>query len=106
MQGGRRRDEVRRVAVGEQSPGAQGERAAAAAAVQGGRRHHLRVRLEGGGLLGLLVLAGHLPVAGLDAFFLHGEGPVDLRGGGGGGVNLQTGALHQTRRSLTLCSLK
>lgn len=81
MQAGRRWEEVRRVAVGEQRSGAEGKRSAAT--VQGGgRRHRLRVRLEHGGLLGLLVLAGHFPVAGLDAFFLHGEGPVDLRGGG------------------------
>lgn len=88
MQGGRRWDEVRRVAVGEQRPGAQGERSAPAVQRGGGGGHHrLRVRLEHGRrLLGLLVLAGHFPVAGLDAFFLHGEGPVDLaRGGGGGG---------------------
>lgn len=77
MQGGGGRDEVWRVAVVQQSSGAQGERSTAA--VQGGgRRHGLRVRLEHGCLLGLLVLAGHFPVAGLDAFFLHGEGPVDL----------------------------
>lgn len=82
MQGGRRGDEVLSVAVGEQSSGAQGERSATAVQ-RGGRRHGLRVRLKHGGLLGLLVLAGHLPVAGLDAFFLHGEGPVDLGGGGG-----------------------
>lgn len=84
MQGGRRGDEVLSVAVGEQSSGAQGERSATAVQ-RGGRHHGLRVRLKHGGLLGLLVLAGHLPVAGLDAFFLHGEGPVDLGGGGWGG---------------------
>lgn len=78
MQGGGCGDEVWRVAVVQQSSGAQGERSTAAVQ-RGGRRHHLRVLLEHGGLLGLLVLAGHFPVAGLDAFFLHGEGPVDLR---------------------------
>lgn len=77
MQGGRWRDEVWRVAVVQQSSGAQGKRSTAAVQ-RGGRRHRLRVRLEHGCLLGLLVLAGHFPVAGLDAFFLHGEGPVDL----------------------------
>lgn len=83
MQGGRCWDEVRRVAVGEQSSGAQ-RKWSAPAAVQrgGGGRHRLRVRLKHGGLLGLLVLAGHFPVASLDAFFLHGEGPVDLGGAG------------------------
>lgn len=80
MQGGGGRDEVWRVAVVQQSSGAQGKRSTAA--VQGGgRRHRLRVLLEHGCLLGLLVLAGHFPVAGLDALFLHGEGPVDLGGG-------------------------
>jgi len=32
-----------------------------------------------------LGLAGHLAVARLDAFFLHGHGSVDLGEGGGGG---------------------
>ncbi len=32
------------------------------------------------GLFALLGLAGHLPVSGLDALFLHGEWSVDLRG--------------------------
>lgn len=83
MQAGRGGEEVRRVAVGEQGPRAQGERSSPG--VQGGGgggRHGLRVGLKHGRLLGLLVLAGHFPVAGLDGFFLHGEGPVDLRGGG------------------------
>lgn len=107
MQGGGCLDEVWRVAVGQQSSGAQGKRSTAA--VQRGGRHRLRVRLIHGSLLGLLVLAGHLPVAGLDAFFLHGEGPVDL----GGGLECRTvkpptrfcAAVLRTLR-LTLCSLK
>lgn len=85
QRGGGCLDEVRRVAVGQQSSGAEGKRPPAAVQT-GGRRHGLRVRLEHGGLLGLLVLAGHLPVAGLDALFLHGEGPVDLWEGGEGGA--------------------
>lgn len=68
---------MRCVAVGEKSPGAQGKRPAAT--VQRGRRRHLRVRLKHGGLLALLVLAGHFSVARLNAVFLHGEGPVDLK---------------------------
>lgn len=113
MQAGRGWEEVRRVAVAQQSSGAQGKRSTAAVQ-RGGGRHRLRVRLKHGGLLGLLVLAGHFPVAGLDAFFLHGEGPVDLEGGVGL-VNLvclfvcfldllPCGSLGTL--GLTLCSLK
>lgn len=82
MQAGRCWDEVRRVAVAEQSSGAQGKSSAPAVQSGGRGRHRLRVGLKHGGLLGLLVFAGHFPVAGLDAFFLHGEGPVDLVGVG------------------------
>lgn len=64
------------MAIGEESPGAQGK--GPTVAVQGGWLRHLRVRLKHGGLLALLVLVGHFPVARLNAFFLHGEGPVDL----------------------------
>lgn len=77
MQGGRRGDEVGRVAVGQQSPGAEGK--GPAAVVQGEGLTRLRVRLKHGGPLALLVLVGHFPVTRLNAFFLHGEGPVDLR---------------------------
>lgn len=76
MQGGRCRDEVRRVAVGEESPGAEGK--GPTAAVQGGWLGHLRIRLKHGGLLALLVLVGHFSVARLNAVLLHGKGPVDL----------------------------
>lgn len=64
------------MAIGEESPGAQGK--GPTVAVQGGWLSHLRVRLKHGGLLALLVLVGHFPVARLNAFFLHGEGPVDI----------------------------
>jgi len=80
MQRGRRREEVRRVAVGEERPaGADGERPAVV--VQGRRGlSHIRVGLKHGRLLALLVLVGHFSVARLNAVLLHGEGPVDLRG--------------------------
>lgn len=71
-----RLEEVRGVAIGEEGPGAEGK--GAAAAVQRGRLGHLCVRLKHGRLLALLVLAGHLSVARLDAVLLHGEGSVDL----------------------------
>lgn len=65
------------MAVGQQSPGAEGK--GPAGVVQGKRLSHLRVLLKHGRLLAFLVLAGNLSVAGLNAFFLHGERPVDLR---------------------------
>lgn len=100
------------MAVGEQGSRAQGKRWPPTTAVQGGGwSHGLRVRLKHGRLLGLLVLAGHFPVAGLDALFLHGEGPVDLWGKGGEkGVILRlrcyATAAAGTAVGLTLCSLK
>lgn len=108
MQAGRCWDEVRGVAVGEQGSRAQGKRCPPPTAVQGGGRS-LRVCLKHGCLLGLLVLAGHFPVAGLDALFLHGEGPVDLwgKGGEGGGGGSFSGCVAAgTTVGLTLCSLK
>lgn len=77
MQRWRCRDEVWRVAVGEEGPGAEGK--GPSVAVQGGRLSRLWVRFKHGGLLALLVLAGHFSVACLNAILLHGEGPVDLR---------------------------
>lgn len=105
MQAGRCWDEVWGVAVGEQGSRAQGKRLAPPTAVQGGGRS-LRVRLKHGRLLGLLVLAGHFPVAGLDALFLHGEGPVDLLGKGGGGGGSFSGcvAMQQHQPELQLDS--
>lgn len=76
MERRRRWDEVRRVAVGEEGPGAEGE--GPAVGVQGGRLSGLRVRLEHGGLFALLVLVGHFSVACLDAVLLHGEGPIHI----------------------------
>lgn len=64
------------MAVGEQSPGAEGKRPTVV--VQGGRLGHLRVRLKHGRLLTLFILVGHFPVACLNAVLLHGERPVDL----------------------------
>lgn len=105
MQAGRCWDEVRGVAVGEQGSGAQGKRWPPPTAVQGGGRSHgLRVRLKHGRLLGLLVLAGHFPVAGLDALFLHGEGPVDLWGKGGEGSFSGCVAMQQQQPELQLDS--
>lgn len=79
VQGGGRGEQVRR--VGQQGPGTQGE--GGVGCVQRQRLHQVRVGLEHGRLLALLVLAGHLAVARLDAVLLHGEGPVHLVGGGG-----------------------
>lgn len=76
VQRGRGGEEVRRVAVGQQSPGAEGK--GPAVVVQGRRLDRVQVRLQHGGLLALLVLVGDFPVAGLDAFLLHGERSVDL----------------------------
>lgn len=81
MQRGGRSHEVRRVAVGEERPGAEGE--GPAVVLHGGLLAHVRVLLEHGGLLALLVLVGHFSVARLNAVLLHGERPVDLRGGDG-----------------------
>lgn len=68
-----------RVAVGQEGPGAEGERPAGV--IQRGRLGPLGVRLtQHGGLFALLVLVGHFSVASLDAVFLHGERPVDLQG--------------------------
>lgn len=77
------------MAVGQQSPGTQGE-GGGVGRVQRQRLRQVRVGLEHDRLLALLVLAGHLAVARLDAVLLHGEGPVHLvvgeeraeRGGG------------------------
>lgn len=41
-------------------------------------------------LLALLGLAGHLAVARLDAFFLHGQGSVDLRWSGREGQQVRS----------------
>lgn len=76
MQGRRRWDEVRCVTVSQESPVAEGK--GPAVAVQAGRLSCLRVWLKHGGLLALLVLAGHFSVACLNAVLLHGEGPVHL----------------------------
>ncbi len=64
------------MAVGEESPRAKGK--GSTIAVQGGRLSPLRVRLEHGRLLALLVLTGHFSVACLNAVLLHGQGSVDL----------------------------
>lgn len=76
------------MAVSQQSPGTQGE--GGVGCVQRQRLRQVRVGLEHDRLLALLVLAGHLAVARLDAVLLHGEGPVHLavgeeRGEGRGG---------------------
>lgn len=62
--------------VGEESPGAEGE--GPTVVVQGGRLSHLRVLLQQGGLLALLVLAGDFSVTCLNSILLHGERPVDV----------------------------
>lgn len=64
------------MAVGEESPGAEGEWPAVV--VQGGLLSHVQVWLKHGGLLALLVLVGHFSVACLNAVLLHGEGPVHI----------------------------
>lgn len=76
MQGGRRGDEVWRVAVGQESPGAEG--VWPTVVVQGGRLSHIRVLLQRGGLLALLVLVGDFSVTSLNAVLLHRERPVHL----------------------------
>lgn len=76
MDRGRCRHEVRRVTVGEESPGAEGE--GPTVVVQGGRLSHLHVRLQQGGLLALLVLAGDFSVTCLNSILLHGERSVNL----------------------------
>lgn len=63
------------MAVGQQSPRTQGE-GGSISSVQ--RLCQVRVGLEHSHLLTLLVFAGYLAVARLDAIFLHGEGSVYL----------------------------
>lgn len=64
------------MAVGEESPGAEGKRPTVV--IQGLLLSPIRVRLIHGNLLALLVLIGHFSVACLNAVLLHGEGPVDI----------------------------
>lgn len=78
-------EQVRRVAVGQQGPGTQGE-GGSVSSVQRQRLGQVRVGLEHGHLLALLVFAGHFAVARLDAVLLHGQGPVYLVVGEEGGV--------------------
>lgn len=77
MQRGGRWEEVRRLAVGQEGSGAEGKWPPVV--VQRGRLSHLRVLLQHGHLLALLVLVGDLSVARLNAVLLHGERPIDLR---------------------------
>lgn len=74
MQGGRRWDQVWRVAVGQKGPVAE----AKAALIHGGLLRNLLVLLQHSSLLALFILVGHFPVPCLDAILLHGEGPVNL----------------------------
>lgn len=75
MQRGRRGEEVLRVAVSQERPGPEGKWPTV---VQGGWLSHLRVLLQHGRLLALLVLVGDLSVSCLNAVLLHGERPVHL----------------------------